>query len=242
MERSFHDSERVRAGGTEGGGGVVGQNLERVRERIAAAACSAGRDPSGVRLICVTKGIPVERIREAVAAGIREIGENRVQEAQEKQPALGRDLRWHMIGRLQRNKAKFAVELFDVIHSVDSLELIEALERFERGMDLLIQVNVSGEAAKGGCRPEKAAALAEVILKTKHLRWTGLMTMAPFSQNPEGARPFFRKLRELRDQLEERFGRKLDLSMGMSGDFEVAVQEGATMVRIGTAIFGERVA
>lgn len=237
---------------------MVGENLKRVRERIAAAARAAGRDPAEVRLICVTKGVPIERIREAAAAGVREIGENRVQEAQEKQllmgrvpatgPAAGRPfgdsppLRWHLIGRLQRNKAKLAAGLFDVVHSVDSPKLIETLERFEQKLDLLIQVNVSGEAAKGGCRPEEAEGLAAAIQRSKHLRWTGLMTMAPFSKNPEDARPVFRQLRELRDVLQKRLSRPaLDLSMGMSGDFEVAVQEGATLVRIGTAIFGERV-
>jgi len=241
---------------------MIRENLKRVQERIAAAARLTGRDPRGVRLIGVTKGVSIERIREAMAAGIREIGENRVQEAQEKRPALGKELRWHLIGRLQRNKAKQAIELFDVVHSVDSPELIEALERqimlrqaclparqaqHERRLELLIQVNISGEATKGGCRPEEAETLAEAILKTKHLRWTGLMTMAPYSENPEDSRHFFRWLREIKDRLEERFGddeghdgRGLDLSMGMSGDFEVAVQEGATMVRIGTAIFGEK--
>ncbi len=225
---------------------MVSENLERVRERIAAAARADGRNPAEVRLICVTKGVSVERIREVVAAGVREIGENRVQEAQEKRENIGTgvsSLRWHLIGRLQRNKAKLAAGLFDVIHSVDSPELIETLDRFERKLEVLIQVNVSGESAKGGCWPEEAAALAEAILRLKHLRWTGLMTMAPFSENPEDARPVFRQLRELRDGFQKRFSRPaLDLSMGMSGDFEVAVQEGATLVRIGTAIFGERVA
>lgn len=216
---------------------MVKDNLDRVRERVSQAARAAGRDPADVRLICVTKGVSVERIREAVAAGVREIGENRVQEAQEKKEKVS-DLRWHLIGRLQRNKAKLAVELFDVIHSVDSLELLEELEkRADRKLEVLIQVNVSGEATKGGCRPEEAEVLAEAALKGKNLRWSGLMTMAPYGEDPEAARPVFRKLRELRDRLQTRFGVKLDLSMGMSGDFETAVQEGATMVRVGTAIF-----
>ncbi len=250
---------------------MAGENLRWVRERIEAAARAAGRDPAQVRLVCVTKGVSVERIREAVAAGVREIGENRVQEAREKRVLLGTVpfgdsplLRWHLVGRLQRNKVKLAVGLFDVIHSVDSLELIGELEKqlmlrqaqHERGpLELLIQVNVSGEPTKGGCRPEEAEALAEHVLKTKSLKWAGLMTMAPYSEDPESARPVFRQLRELRDKLEEHFGdcfvgpsgpprndirRRLELSMGMSGDFETAVQEGATMVRVGTAIFGEK--
>ena len=229
---------------------MIEENLRRIRERIAVAARAAGRDPSEIRLLCVTKGVPVERIREAVAAGVREIGENRVQEAQRKKENMstgykvpgtpGLPLRWHLIGRLQRNKAKLAVELFDCIHSVDSVQLVEALAQGDRRLEVLIQVNVSGEAAKGGCRPEEAQALAAAVLKAKNLKWAGLMTMAPYSENPEEARPVFRGLRELRDRLGERFGLRLDLSMGMSGDFETAVQEGATMVRVGAAIFGER--
>ena len=232
---------------------MVKENWDRVRERVSQAARAAGRDPLEIRLICVTKGVPVERIREAVAAGVREIGENRVQEAQEKRVLLGTVpfgdsplLRWHLIGRLQRNKAKLASQLFDAIHSVDSLDLVEELEKqlmlrqaqHERGaLEVLIQVNISGEATKGGCRPEEAEALAEAAMKGKNLRWSGLMTMAPYSEDPEAARPVFRQLRELRDRLQARFGVKLGLSMGMSGDFETAVQEGATLVRVGTAIF-----
>lgn len=243
----------------------VEENLRRVRERIAAAARRAGRNPADVRLITVTKGVPADRIREAIACGVREVGENRVQEARQKQALLGTvpsgdspQPQWHLIGHLQRNKAKLAVELFDCIHSIDSPELIEALDRQaaarrsvlrqaqdERELEVLIQVNVSGEATQHGCQPEEAAGLAEAIFKTKHLKWTGLMTMAPFSQNPEDSRPFFRQLRQIRDDLEGRLfhsrpkthDSSLHLSMGMSQDFEVAVEEGATMVRVGTAIF-----
>jgi hypothetical protein len=236
--------------------GSIRENLESLKVRIAQAARRAGRDPQGVRLVCVTKGVAVERIQEAIAAGVTEIGENRVQEAQEKQPALGRGVRWHMVGTLQRNKAKLAVELFDLTHSVDSAELVEVLESKPgtvpsgdsprpKLLEVLIQVNVSGEATKHGCRPEEAEPLAQAIAKSKHLKLAGLMTMAPFSESPEDARPYFRKLRELRDRLQKGFYSKLrthdselHLSMGMSGDFEVAVEEGATMVRIGTAIFG----
>ncbi|MBI3333800.1 MAG: YggS family pyridoxal phosphate-dependent enzyme [Candidatus Omnitrophica bacterium] len=222
----------------------VRDNLQRVRERIAAAAGRAGRDPAEVRLVCVTKGIPAERIREAIACGVGEIGENRVQETREKQPAIGREaVRWHLVGHLQRNKARLAVELFDLIHSVDSLELIEELERqagnrAERELELLVQVNVSGEATKHGCGPEEARRLAEAILRSRHLRWAGLMTMAPFAEDPERARPVFRQLRLLRDRLREGLrDSPLHLSMGMSQDFEVAVEEGATIVRVGSAIF-----
>ncbi len=219
-------------------------NLEQVRGRIAAAAKRAGRDPGRVRLVCVTKGVPVERIREVIAAGVAEIGENRVREAKEKKNILGAvpegdcpQIRWHLIGHLQRNKAKPAVELFDVIHSVDSPELVETLDRHaERKLEVLVQVNVSAEAAKHGCTPDEAKRLAESILKSNHLKLAGLMTMAPFSENPESARPVFSQLRELRDAIDP----SLDLSMGMSSDFEAAVEEGATLVRIGTAIFGER--
>ena len=253
-----------------------------MRCRIEAAARSAGRDPAGVRLICVTKGIYVGRIREAIAYGVTDIGENRVQEAQQKKENMSAGyrvpgtLRWHLIGRLQRNKARIAAQIFDVVHSVDSLELVAALERQaalrravrpelkskderlaqgERRMEALIQVNVSGEATKGGCRPEEVQALAEALNRSRSLRLAGLMTMAPYAEDPERARPVFRRLREIRDRLEDQLGdcfaplhgarndvkSRLHLSMGMSQDFEAAVQEGATMVRIGTAIFGERV-
>ena len=223
------------------------ENLERIRERIDAAARRAGRDSGEIKLLCVTKGVPAERIREAAAVGVTEIGENRIQEVQAKGPLLkDLSLRWHLVGHLQRNKAKLAVELFDVIHSVDSIELIELLEeqsRQKRGqpLEVLLQVNVSGESSKHGCRPEEAQRLAESVLRTKHLKWAGLMTMAPYTEEVEGVRPVFRRLRELRDVLQDRLSQPaLHLSMGMSGDFEAAVEEGATIVRIGTAIFGER--
>lgn len=219
---------------------AIRENVERVQARIAAAARRGGRGLPEVRLVCVTKGVAVSQIQEAIACGVAEIGENRVQEAREKQPQIGRHVRWHLVGTLQRNKAKPAAELFDLIHSVDSLELIEALngQAAGRKLELLIQVNVSAEATKHGCKPEEAATLADAILKSKGLTWTGLMTMAPFSENPESARPYFRQLRQLRDDLQGKFSQSLlHLSMGMSQDFEVAVEEGATMVRLGTAIF-----
>jgi len=200
-----------------------------------------------VTLIGVTKGVAVDRIREAVALGLTDLGENRIQEGREKQQALGSvAVRWHLIGHLQRNKARHAVELFDLIHSVDSLELIGELDRCaaQRGRkpDVLIQVNVSGEDTKHGCRPQDAAALAEAVDKATHVKLVGLMTIPPFSNDPEASRPFFRQLRELRDRLRSTLTTHhspLKLSMGMSQDFEVAIEEGADLVRIGTAIFYE---
>ena len=227
---------------------MVAEALERVRRRIAEAARRAGRDPAGVRLVCVTKGVDPAHIEEALAAGVTEIGENRVQEAVVKKSSLGPGLRWHMVGHLQRNKAKLASEVFDVLHSADSAELVRALDlhlgalHLGRPLEVLVEVNVSGEATKHGCRPEEARALAEEVLRAKHLRWEGLMTMAPYSGQPEAARPHFRRLRKLRDEIRRELAvggeTGLHLSMGMSGDFEPAVEEGATMVRIGTAIFG----
>lgn len=241
---------------------VIRKRLEEVRARIVAAAKRVGRDPASVRLVGVTKGIAVDRLREAIACGVEDLGENRVQEAQAKILAIEQQVRWHFIGHLQRNKAKFAVQWFDVIHSVDSVELVEMLDREAaphpalsprrgegkgEGLEVLIQVNISGEATKHGCPPGEVETLARTLLKSRHLKFTGLMTMAPFGENPEKSRPFFRQLRELRDRLQEEVvcsqltthDSRLHLSMGMSQDFEVAVEEGATMVRIGTAIFQE---
>ncbi len=237
---------------------MIESNLRQVQARVAACAQSSSRDPAQIALIGVTKGVAVESIQAAVAAGLTQVGENRVQEAQEKKGQLdGRvvpstGVRWHLIGHLQRNKAKAAVTLFDVIHSVDSMELVEVLDRQagtrrsaapERRSPLkaLIQVNVAGEATKHGCRPEEAEGLAKQVAGSQHLSLVGLMTMPPYSEDPEASRPVFRQLRELRDELRDRLGvSNLGLSMGMSQDFEVAIQEGATMVRVGTAIFGDR--
>ncbi len=220
---------------------MVRNKIESVRRRIVQAAESAGRDPAGVRLIAVTKTVPVDRIKEAIACGITEIGENRVQEAQAKRLEIGPAVRWHLIGHLQKNKTKFAIELFDQIQSLDSVELLELLERAaQRPLDTLIQVNISGEKTKQGVAQDQVELLADRLTQCKHLRWTGLMTIAPYSNDPEAARPVFRALRQLRDSLQQKYSRPLGLSMGMSGDFETAVQEGATAVRVGSAIFGER--
>ena len=214
-------------------------NLARVRERIARAAERAGRRPADVLLIGVSKTVDVARIRAAVAAGVTALGENRVQEAKAKIAELGRPATWHLIGHLQTNKVKDALELFDVIHSLDRLELARELERraAARGqvVEALLQVNVAAEPSKGGVGPDAVSEALDVVGKLAHVRVRGLMTIPPEVERAEDARPWFRRLRELaeRHSLSE-------LSMGMSGDFEVAVQEGATMVRVGTAIFGSR--
>lgn len=201
-----------------------------------------------MRLVAVTKTVPVPRIQEALEAGVRWLGENRVQEAVEKASCFdGRDFRprWHLVGHLQRNKVRHVFGLFELIHSVDSLPLIEALEsRAEvegAAMDVLLQVNMAGEASKHGCRPEEVPALAKALKASPHLHLRGLMTMPPLPQHPEESRPWFQALRRLRDDLVEMgFPEVRDLSMGMTADFEVAIEEGATWVRIGTAIFGPR--
>lgn|SRR5574341_43471 len=225
----------------------IAENLTSVQNRIAAAAKRAGRDPSAVKLVVVTKTVGTERIREALAAGAKVLGENRVQEAKDKIAQIGNAASWHLIGRLQANKAKYAVMLFDVIHSVDSLELAKELDKQAaktgKVQDILIEVSIAGEAAKAGVRIGDAAGLVRETAKLKNVRVLGLMTMPPYSGDPENSRPYFRKLRELADAIikENIPGVSMKaLSIGMSGDFEVAVEEGATLVRVGTAIFGER--
>jgi PLP dependent protein len=217
----------------------IAGNLARVRERLARAAERAGRRADDVLLIGVSKTVEEERIRAAVAAGIAALGENRVQEAKAKVAALGRPVPWHLIGHLQTNKVKDALPLFDVIHSLDRLELAREVERraATRGqvVDALLQVNVAAEASKGGVGPEAVGETLDAIGKLAHLRVRGLMTIPPEVERAEDSRRWFRQLRELA----ERHGLR-ELSMGMSGDFEVAIEEGATMVRVGTAIFGPR--
>ncbi|MBI2104504.1 MAG: YggS family pyridoxal phosphate-dependent enzyme [Candidatus Omnitrophica bacterium] len=221
--------------------------LDLVRQRMQAAARRSGRPETAVTLVGVAKGISAEAVREAVRLGLADVGENRVQEARVKRAALGdrQAARWHLIGHLQRNKAKLALELFDVIHSVDSWALVETLNRLSQArpkpLDVLIQVNVSGEPAKFGCRPEDAAGLARAVQRSTALTLRGFMTIAPFVDNPEDVRPHFRRLRQLRDEVLAACGLPPaagQLSMGMSQDFEVAIEEGADLVRVGTAIFG----
>jgi pyridoxal phosphate enzyme (YggS family) len=223
----------------------IAKNLEEVRAAIASAARRAGRDPGSVRLVAVSKTVDLERIRAAIDAGQELFGENYLQEARDKIAALGRRVGWHLVGHLQSNKARGAVELFDLIHAVDRGKLAGALDaaaaRLGKVQDVLIQVNQGGEATKFGVAPEAAPALLKEVACLPHLRVLGLMTMPPWFPDPEAARPYFRALRELRDHLRGLTGLPLaELSMGMSGDFAVAVEEGATLVRVGTAIFGPR--
>ena len=217
----------------------IKQNLAGIRKRIAKAAEKAGRSPSEVTLVAVTKTVDVSAIQEAFAAGLCHFGESRIQEAKDKIPALScLDPRptWHLVGHLQTNKAKTAAEMFDVIHSVDSLKVAEAISQYaSRDMSVLVQVNVAGEASKYGFVLQDTIAALEHIARLPHLRIKGLMTIAPYADNPEEVRPVFRRLRLMRDSLGLEH-----LSMGMSHDFEVAIEEGATLVRIGRAIFGER--
>jgi pyridoxal phosphate enzyme (YggS family) len=229
----------------------IAENIVVIRERIAEAAKRAGRSAEDIVLVAVSKTHPPERIREAYSAGLRLFGENRVQEFGGKVAALAdvRDCEWHMIGHLQTNKAGKAVELFGAVDSVDSVKLAEKLDAAARAMNkklsVLIEINVGGEAAKSGVAPE-SQELEELLLaapRLKALRFRGLMTVPPFTDDPEGARPYFRRLRELRYAIAARrlpaVGTDV-LSMGMSHDFEIAIEEGSTCVRVGTAIFGER--
>jgi hypothetical protein len=219
--------------------------LEAVRERVAKAAMRAGRDPSEIGIVAVTKGHPMATVREAAAWGLLDVGENRVQEALEKQAAWpDAPVRWHLIGHLQRNKAKHAVGRFALIHSVDSARLADELEKVAAArsvtQDVLVQVNVAREPQKDGVSPEDAPALVEHAAALPHLRLRGLMTMAPLTDEEAVVRATFSGLRELHDRLTSHAVRLTVLSMGMSNDFEIAVEEGATMLRLGTVLFGER--
>jgi hypothetical protein len=219
--------------------------LERVRRRIEDACARCGREPSGVTVLPVAKTVGPEEVREAAACGIGVIGESRVQEAAHKIPLCPGHLRWHMVGHLQRNKVRPAVSLFTQIHSVDSWALIEAVEAAcetaGARMPVLLEVNAAGERSKFGFAPETVPEVLEASRRLGRVEIAGLMTLPPFAEDPEAARPFFRRLRELRDEWRKRSGHLLEqLSMGMSHDFEVAVQEGATWVRLGTALFGPR--
>ena len=220
---------------------TIAQRLEAVRLRIAAACLRGGRSPQDVTLVAICKGFPPEAIREAVQAGIRHLGENPVQEAQAKRPQLADlppDVVWHMVGHLQTNKVKTALKLFDIIHSVDSLHLAEEISRQAPrpvGVPVFLEVNVAAEPAKYGFPPQELPQAAEAVARLPSLDVRGLMTVAPLVTDPEQVRPVFRRLRQMAGSLGLR-----ELSMGMTDDFEVAVEEGATHVRIGRAIFGER--
>jgi pyridoxal phosphate enzyme (YggS family) len=212
-------------------------NLGRVQESVARACARARRAPDSVLLIAVSKTMEIERVRLAIEAGVAALGENRVQEAKEKIEALGRPVPWHLIGSLQTNKARDAARLFDWVQSVDRLELAQELSRraAARRLNVLLQVNLGDEPQKGGVAVAELKRLHEVVAALPNLAVRGLMAIPPATGEPEQARPYFRRLRELRDELGLEH-----CSMGMSADYEVAIEEGATMVRVGTAIFGPR--
>jgi len=225
----------------------LADNLARIRARIAAAAERAGRDPADVTLIAVTKGVDAATIAQAVAAGVADIGENRIQEARAKFPEVPAEVRRHMIGHLQTNKVRHCLDLFDVVHSLDRLSLAQAISRRAQfaGKDVpvLVQVNVAGEDTKHGLAPAEVLPFVRTVAELPGLAVRGLMTMAPWTDDPETVRPVFRELRRLAEQVAEAGIRGVSmewLSMGMSNDFEVAVEEGSTMVRIGSALFGPR--
>jgi len=225
----------------------IAENLARVRERMEAAARRSGRDPESVRLVAVSKTADAERVRQAIEAGAKILGENYVQEAQKKIDVLGHEIAWHFIGHLQTNKAKAAAGLFDFIHSVDSLNLAQELGRRaklqEKVLPVLLEVNLAGEVTKFGAQEKEIFLLAEKLSGMEGIEVKGLMTMPPFFEDPEASRPYFVELRKMGERLarEKIPGISVEeLSMGMSNDFEVAVEEGATLVRVGTAIFGPR--
>ena len=223
----------------------LAQNLEKIQQRIRAACERAGRDPDSVILLAVTKSQPPEAVAAVAQLGLNLFGENKVQEAKAKIPLCPGKLRWHFIGHLQSNKCREAVELFEMIQSVDSLPLAQEIARragqAAKTVPILLEVNVAGEASKFGYAPEKLLANLEAINASPKIEIQGLMAVPPWSADPEKSRPHFRRLREIKARCEQILGASLPhLSMGMSGDFEVAIEEGATMIRIGTALFGPR--
>ena len=220
-------------------------NLERVREQIAQAAAKAGRDVKDVELVAITKTHPAEKVREAVEAGQTLFGESRVQEARAKIPELSSNIRWHFVGHLQKNKVRQALPLFEMIHSIDSLTLAQDVNRIaeEEGLypRVLLEVNVAGEGSKFGFGPANLREQMEALLALPRLSIEGLMCIPPLAVESEDSQKFFVQVRELRDSLEKEFNMKLpQLSMGMTQDFPIGIEEGATLVRVGTAIFGER--
>lgn len=227
---------------------TIESRLKMVRDRIANAAIACNRDPESIRLVAATKTVPADRIRLAIMAGIRDVGENYVQEAREKIESLkDEEVSWHFIGRLQTNKAKYAVRMFDMIHSVDSLKLANELNKraakIEKVQKILIQVNISGEKTKSGIETERAIDLVRQIAALGNVAICGLMTLPPYFNAPDKVRPYFKSLKILQERIRDAHIPNVgmdELSMGMSGDFETAIEEGATIVRIGTAIFGER--
>src|SRR5512133_1622477 len=223
----------------------IAENLERVGEQIASAAANSGRSVDDVELVAITKTHPAEKVREAVEAGQTLFGESRVQEARSKIPELSSNIRWHFVGHLQKNKVRQALPLFEMIHSVDSLALAQDINRIaeEDGLypKVLLEVNVAGEGSKFGFAPDDLREQMEMLLALPRLSIEGLMCIPPLAVESEDSRKFFVEVRELRDSLEKEFNMKLpQLSMGMTQDFPIGIQEGATLVRVGTAIFGER--
>ncbi|MBE9532381.1 MAG: YggS family pyridoxal phosphate-dependent enzyme, partial [Proteobacteria bacterium] len=224
---------------------TIAENLDIVLKRIERASRKAGRDPAEIKLVAATKTVDPRRIKEAIGSGIRICGENYIQEAQEKTDKLKKaPLSWHFIGHLQKNKAKFAVELFDMVETVDSIELARALSnRTEKPLDVLIEVNLAGEKTKHGVSAKKAIKLAKDISKLEKIKLKGLMTIPPYHETKELSRPYFMTLRRVAERInkENLPGVSMhELSMGMSHDFEIAIEEGATIIRVGSAIFGER--
>jgi len=239
LETETHNSEKVLS---------IAQNVARVQERIRQAALRVGRDPASVRLVAASKTVDAARIRAAIAAGVTILGENYLQEARDKIGQLGQHgVEWHLIGTLQRNKVRYMFDLFDMMHSLDSLALAEEInrrgERLGRRMAVLLEVNVGGELTKSGFEAQTLLADAHKLSQLQNLQVRGLMTIPPPTVHAEGARPFYRQVRELRERLirqEIEWLEWQELSMGMTADFEVAIEEGATLVRVGTAIFGAR--
>ncbi len=225
---------------------VVEDNLQTIRREVEVAAGRTGRDPSGIRIVAVSKTFPAEAVEEAARCGQTRFGENRVQEAQGKIPEVRHaGLEWHLIGHLQSNKVRQAIELFDIVETVDSEKLARRLDRVcgetGRTLRILVQANIGEEEQKAGADLGALEPLIRAVVPLEHLQLRGLMAIPPFFEDPELSRPYFRRLASLRDQMQDRVGIPLpELSMGMSSDFAVAVEEGATIVRIGTAIFGRR--
>lgn len=225
----------------------IAANINKIRQRMNAAAARCQRNPNSIKLLAVTKTVSPEIVGKAIDAGLTEFGENYVQEAKEKIASIEQRIKWHMIGHLQTNKAKYAVNLFDYIHSIDRMELAKEINKkagqISRKINVLIEINVSGEKTKNGITPVDAFGLIKEISSLGNISVKGLMTMAPYSDNPENSRPYFSELRKLQKIIagEEIPGIQMDeLSMGMTDDFEIAIEEGATIVRVGRAIFGER--
>jgi len=227
---------------------TIKKKLEKINEKIKKAALKANRSPEDIKLVAVTKTATVEQIKEAISAGVKTIGENKVQEAKGKYQVLSADIadiEWHLVGHLQTNKVKYAIEIFDLIHSVDSIKLAEEIDKrslqFGIMTNILVEVNVSGEETKYGIKPEEVEPFLKEISEFSRIKVRGLMTIAPIAEDKEEVRPYFRKLRELSEKIENKNIKnvKMDyLSMGMTDDFEVAIEEGANMVRIGRGIFG----